>query len=162
MSRDQQQEQKQSGWAIAAAICLIAGVVIGGVFLVKAITPGKVSTGNNPSFIDNIVDDRTLLVMIRIALLFGATYVVISVVGLISGQRWLEQLGPLKVSSKKPVRTIDNEAERLRTELGSAVDTIETLRTRLAESDGALASARADIADLLARIDKMDSIDLAG
>jgi chromosome segregation ATPase len=89
-----------------------------------------------------------------VALIFAAGYVVISVVGLIVGRRWLAELGPFKAS--EPIARLERGAEGLEKDLGDALGIVEDLKQRLFESDEALTQARSDIAFLLDQVDRME------
>jgi hypothetical protein len=90
-----------------------------------------------------------------VVLIFAAGYVVISVVGLIVGRRWLAELGPFKAS--EPIARLERGAEVLENDFENALKTIEDQKQRLFESDEALAQARSDIEFLLDQVDTMES-----
>jgi hypothetical protein len=149
-----QDEDSQSLSAQIFAVIFLVALSIGIVIVVIEILPHHVKNATNPSFIDNIVANPIVIAALRLGLMFGVVYIAVSVVGLIGGRRWLSQLGPLKASD--PIRELDKTAEGLKTELSRAIETIEDLEQRLSDSDGALAKARTDIAELLDHLDTME------
>lgn len=123
-------------------------------FALYAMYPQHVTAPKDPSFVDNIVDESLVIWGARLALLFGATYVVVSMVGLMRGQRWLTKVGPFG-ADPPDIAALSREAEDTQQALGSALATIDVLETRLRESDIAVEEARADVRLLL---DNLDSI----
>ena len=145
-------ESERAAKIIGGVVLLLLGA--GVVFAIIGIYPHKIPAAKNPSFIDDIFASRIVVLCVRIALMFAAGYIVISVVGLIIGRRWLAELGPFKAS--EPIARLERGAEALEKDLGGALETIEGLEERLVESDEALARARSDIASLLDQIDTME------
>jgi hypothetical protein len=145
-------EQSRSAQIIGAVVLLV--LVAAAVLAVIQIYPNKLTVPKNPSFIDNVFDSRIVVLLIRVALIFAAGYVVISVVGLILGRRWIAELGPFKAS--EPIARLEHSAEALEKDLSDAVTTIAELESRLEDSDSALAGARSDIGDLLDHIDRIE------
>lgn len=92
---------------------------------------------------------------VRIALVVAAIYVVVSVIALMGGRRWLSELGPFKVSD--PIARLDSSAQLLQNELQEAVDTIQELEGRLVESDEGLTKAQGNIGTLLDYIDTIQA-----
>lgn len=138
---------------VGVAVLIALGV--GAVFAVIGIYPHKVPVPKNPSFVDDIFISRTVVLFVRIAVIFAAGYVVISVVGLILGRRWLAELGPFKAS--EPIARLERGAEALEADLEDALKTIEDLQSRLRSSDETLAEANGHIGALLDHIDTMES-----
>jgi uncharacterized membrane protein len=134
---------------------VLVALVAAAVLAVAQIYPSRLPATKNPSFVDNIFDSRVVVLLIRVALIFAAGYVVISIVGLIVGRRWLAELGPFKAS--EPIARLERGAEAVEKDLGDALQTVEDLKQRLIESDDALAQARSDLELLLAHIDTMES-----
>jgi len=151
----QSHDPKTPPWQTAIGVVVLAALVAAAVLAVIQIYPHKLPTTANPSFVDNIFDSRVVILVVRVALIFAAGYIVISVVGLIVGRRWLSQLGPFKASD--PIARLDKSAEALESDLQEAVDTIQDLEKRLVESDEALAKAQADIGSLLDYIDTVEA-----
>ncbi|MGO9320253.1 MAG: hypothetical protein ACLQBY_05565 [Solirubrobacteraceae bacterium] len=150
----QSHDPKTPHWQTAIGVVVLAALVAAAVLAVIQIYPHKLPTTANPSFVDNIFDSRVVILVVRVSLIFAAGYIVISVVGLIVGRRWLSQLGPFKASD--PIARLDKSAEALESDLQEAVDTIQDLEQRLVESDEALGKAQTDIGSLLDYIDTME------
>jgi hypothetical protein len=142
-------------WQMLVGIAVLLALVVAAIVAVAQIYPSQLPTGKNPSFVDNIFDSRVVVLLLRVALIFAAGYVVISVIGLIVERRWLAELGPFKAS--EPIARVERGAEVLDTDLGDARETIEGLQRRLVESDDALAQARLEIEFLVDRIDTLQS-----
>lgn len=51
-----------------------------------------------PDFIDTVLASRAVVAAIRIAIIFAALSVVLSVIALISRRQWLTRVGPVEVS----------------------------------------------------------------
>ncbi len=138
-----------------AGVAVLAGLIAAAVLAVAQIYPSQLPTTNTPSFVDNIFDSRVVILLIRVAIIFAAGYVVISVVGLIVGRRWLAELGPFKAS--EPIAHLGRGTEVLEKDLDDGVEGVEYLKQRLTESDEALTQARSVIQFLVGRIDTMES-----
>ncbi|MGA2165183.1 MAG: hypothetical protein ABSH36_12030 [Solirubrobacteraceae bacterium] len=149
------EEQKPPAWQTAIGVVVLAALAVAAVLAVIQIYPHKLPTTTNPSFVDNIFDSRIVILGVRVALIFAAGYIVISVVGLIVGRRWLSQLGPFKASD--PIARLDNNAQSLESDLQDAADTIQDLEQRLVESDESLTKAQTDIYALVAVIDTIEA-----
>lgn len=83
-------------------------------------------------FIDTVLASRAVVVAIRIALVFAALFVVLSVIALIAQRRWLRRLGPVEVS--KEISNLDAENQRLENELKASNQVIEDLKGEVADS----------------------------
>ncbi len=144
-------ERISQAFAVLVLVLLAAGIG----FAVIGIYPNKIPTIKNPSIVDNIFDSRVVILAARIALMFAAAYVAVSVVGLIASRRWLSQLGPFRASD--PIARLDESGEALESDLHGALEAIQELEQRLAESDDALAKTRVDIGALLDHLDMMEA-----
>lgn len=149
------QKRRPAAWQTLAAVAVLGCLVAAAVLAVAQIYPSQLPATKNPSFVDNIFDSRVVILLIRVAIIFAAGYVVVSVVGLIVGRRWLAELGPFKAS--EPVAQLERGTEVLKTDLDDGVEGVEYLKRRLAESDQALTQARSAIQFLVGRIDTMES-----
>jgi uncharacterized membrane protein len=145
------QEDQTPLWQTLIGVAVLLALVAAAVLAVAQIYPNKLPTTKNPSFVDNIFDSRVVILLIRVALIFAAGYVVM---GLIVGRRWLAELGPFKAS--EPIARLERGAEALEKDLGDALETVEALKQRLFESDEALAQAWSDIELLLDQVDTIE------
>jgi hypothetical protein len=148
-SNSQSLGQKILGVLLLVVLLVLAGLVVVEIF------PHHVSNAKDPSFVDNIFANQFVLMFVRVALIAAAIYVVVSVIALMGGRRWLSELGPFKVSD--PIARLDSSARLLQNELQEAVDTIQELEGRLVESDETLAKAQGDIGTLLDYIDTIEA-----
>jgi predicted small integral membrane protein len=114
----------------------------------------EVPTSRNASFVDNVFASWIVILAARMALLFGAAYIAVSVVGLIASRRWLAQLGPFKVSD--PIARFDCNAVAVDEEMKDAAEAVQDLERELMSSDTALAESQADNRRLLTYIDMLD------
>ena len=145
----------QSWWQRAVGIAVLLGLAALVVVWVVEAFPHHVRNGKNPNFLDNIFANPVVLATVRITLLAAAVYVVVSVFALMGGRRWLSEFGPVKTT--EPIANLDQSAQALESDLAEALETVEDLEQRLAESDAALADARTDIANLLDHVDTMEA-----
>lgn len=116
-----------------SALAFAVAIVVVAVFVFMQVIPRRVRSVANPSFVDNIFDNAAVLVAVRLALLAGAVYVIVSVGALIRDRRWLSQLGPFKASDQ--VVDLDRRAEAVQRNIRDAAETIEELNRRLGEND---------------------------
>jgi hypothetical protein len=149
---DARQEQIPR-WQTLVRIAVLLALGVAAILAVAQIYPSQLPTTKNPSFVDNIFDSRVVVLLLRVALIFTAGYVVISVVGLIVERRWLAELGPFKAS--EPIARVERGAEAIEHDLGAALEAVEDLEQRLVESAEALTQARSDIEFLVERIDTL-------
>jgi hypothetical protein len=154
-SKGNTQQEHTPLWQTLAGIVALLALVAAAALAVAQIYPNQLPTTKSPSFVDNIFDSRVVILLIRVALIFAAGYVVISVVGLIVGRRWLAELGPFKAS--EPIARLERGAEAVENDLGDALEMVADLKQGLVESDEALAQARSDIEFLVDRIDTLQS-----
>jgi hypothetical protein len=153
-AEDQGSSSQSAGAQILGFVAVVLLLIFVGFVLVE-IFPHNVRNAQNPSFVDNIFANPAVLLAVRIALLAGAVYVVVSVIALMGGRRWLSELGPFK--APEPIARLNKSAELLQDELQDAVKTIQALEQSLVESDESLASAQADIDLLLKHIDTIEA-----
>jgi uncharacterized protein YlxW (UPF0749 family) len=84
-----------------------------------------------PGFVDTILGSRAVVAAIRVAIVFAAAFVVLSVVALAAKGQWLVRVGPVQVSER--VSNLDAENQRLEESLECARKTIEDLERELHE-----------------------------
>lgn len=82
-----------------------------------------------PHFIDTILASRAVVAALRIAIIFGATFVAVSVIALIARRQWLARVGPVEVER---VSGLDVKNQRLEEELEAANQNIVGLENRAA------------------------------
>jgi hypothetical protein len=154
MAGNDQDSSSPNTWQKILGI-LLFGVLLSFSGLVAVeIFPHNVQNARNPSFVDNIFANPAVLMAVRIALVGGAVYVLVSVVALMGGRRWLSELGPFKATA--PITRLDESAVAMEADLGDALETIEDLEQRLQDSDATLAQANGHIDALLDVIDTLE------
>ena len=84
---------------------------------------------SQPDFIDAFLASRAVVVAVRIAIIFAAVFVALSVIALIVRRQWLTRVGPVEVSSE--VSNLDAEIRLLDEEIKEANRVIEGLRQQL-------------------------------
>lgn len=133
-----------SWWQALAAVLVFVALAFGSWQLVEAIDPGRVTVPKDPGFLELLVADRTVLTFLRIAVILGLSYVIWSVVQLISTGRFLTSLPGVSVS---------DAAEKLRQAGEQAAEEQKGL-------EAALADANRDIGALLEYVEELQA-DLA-
>jgi len=93
-------------------------------------------TPENPGFLDSVLASKAVVAAVRIAIIFGAAYVVISVVALIVRRRWLTRVGPVQVDEE--VSGLVSENSYLRSALEGAGETISDLEDELRDTNDVL------------------------
>lgn len=139
--------------AKAAGVLVLVALLAGAVLAAIGIYPHKVPEPKNPSFVDDVFVSPIVVLFVRIAIVFAAGYVVISVIGLIHARRWIAELGPFKAS--EPIRRLGRGAEGIEVDLREALKTIEELEERLRQDDLSLAEANGHIAALLDHMSRL-------
>jgi hypothetical protein len=86
-------------------------------------------SAEHPGFVDSVLASRVVIAAIRLAIVFGAVYVVVSVVALIARRQWLTKIGPVEVST--PVAGVEADNQQLEGELTQADEDIGKLRQEL-------------------------------
>jgi hypothetical protein len=115
-------------------------VALGIVFSIAAAdaTLAPVPASKEPGFIDTILASRAVIAAIRIAIVFAAAFLVLSVIALIASRRWLARVGPVEVSAKVPDITVEKR----------------DLEERLDEARAAIARLESNAADAQQVIDQ--------
>lgn len=120
---------------IALGAIIILALLAGAVLLAKSLFEGpRINPGAHPSWLSTVFRSRGVVGAVRIAIIFAAGYIVISVCALIGGRQWLSRVGPLEVA--RSVTALDAVRETLDGDLAEARREIAQLRTRLSETTG--------------------------
>jgi hypothetical protein len=93
--------------------------------------------------VDLVLESRTVIAAIRVAVVFAAAFFVVSVVALMARRQWLVRVGPVEVSDQ--VADLDLEKQRVEESLENAMQTIDSLRYELVLSDLLLDRAVSDL-----------------
>jgi hypothetical protein len=119
-------DQKQRSGCVRATwigLVLVIALAIADAALAPAPAPEQLD------FIDTLLASRAVVVAIRIAIVFAALFLILSVIALAAQRRWLARLGPVEVS------TLDAENQQLKEELASADGLIEDLEAKAAYTE---------------------------
>jgi len=104
-------------------LVLIVAVAVGDAVLAPIPAPSR------PDFIDAVLASRAVVAAVRIAIIFAAVFVVLSVVALSARRQWLTRIGPVEVSD------LGAENQRLLRELAEAKQLVDSLRQKISTSD---------------------------
>lgn len=107
---------------IAVPLILVVALAIGEAALAPAPAPKQ------PDFVDTILASKAVVAAIRLAIVFAAAFVALSVVALVARRQWLSRVGPIEVEK---VSDLDAENHRLEKELDEANRTIESLKQKM-------------------------------
>jgi uncharacterized protein YlxW (UPF0749 family) len=111
---------------VLIVLTLVLAPAAGGAVLAPA------PTASEPDFIDTILASKAVVAAIRLAIVFAAVFLVLSVVALTAQQRWLVRLGPVEVSDE--VSDLSAENQRLKERLKNAFQAVESLERSAASS----------------------------
>jgi hypothetical protein len=115
---------------LAKAIWIGLGFVFAIAAVDAILAPTPVS--KQPGFIDTVLASRAVIASLRIAIVFAATFLVLSVVALIASRQWLTRVGPVEVSAKVSGLAVENRI--LRERLEEARVEIARLETNVANA----------------------------
>jgi hypothetical protein len=73
------------------ALCLVTCVATADAVLASMPSPEQ------PDFVDTVLASRAVVASLRMAVIFGAIFVVLSVVALVARRQWLTRVGSLEV-----------------------------------------------------------------
>jgi hypothetical protein len=96
------------------------------------LTLAPAPASREPGFIDTVLASRAVVASIRIAIVFAAAFVVLSVVALIANRQWLTRVGPVEVTEK--VSDLAIEMRCLEKDLQVAEETISKLEAAAADT----------------------------
>ena len=108
---------------VCAWTILLFAVSLGVADALIAPTPAP----RQPDFIDTVLASRAVVAAIRIAIIFAAIFLVLSVLALIARRQWLIRVGPVEVQK---MSDMDAENQRLGERLRTADKVIEDLKRR--------------------------------
>jgi hypothetical protein len=98
-------------------------LAVGDAVLAPAPTPSQ------PDFIDTVFASRAVVAAIRIAIVFAALFLVLSVAALIVRRQWLTRVGPVEVEK---VEVLDAKSEDFGERLRRADQAIKALEEKVA------------------------------
>lgn len=108
------------GWT---ALLFVTSLGITDAMLAPAPAPSQ------PDFIDTILASRAVVVAIRVAVVFAAIFIALSVVALIARRQWLTRVGPVEVEE---MSSLDAENRHLEERLEAVQDAVDLLEGRAA------------------------------
>ena len=123
------------------AICI--GIVV---WLAILVFPHHLPTPTKPNIWDTGLDNRWFLEVIRVTVIVGGLYVVMSVAALIHYGKWLTKFGPL--AAGKQVRDVRGRIKALEADLAAANLENARLTSLLAENTVLLSRIRPAVADV--------------
>jgi hypothetical protein len=114
-----QSDEKGRNWFFRATwttLILVVSLAVGDAVL----APTPVST--QPDFIDTVLASRAAVAAIRIAIVFAALFVALSVIALTAQRRWLTRVGPVEVSAelsglRVEIQPLEEELEAVREDM---------------------------------------------
>jgi hypothetical protein len=93
------------GRSVWGAIALLVVAAIGVSLLVKGLYPADLPASRNPGFVDNVFDNRAVLLAARLQLVsaagvlaFGGIFIVVSIGNRMRNGEWLRRAGPFEIS----------------------------------------------------------------
>ena len=120
---------------LAVGVIIMLALLAGAILLAKSLFEGpRINPGPHPSWLSTVFRSRGVVGAVRIAIIFAAGYVVISICALIGGRQWLSRVGPLEVSRSGAV--LDAMREKQAGDLAETRDEMDRLRIRLSQSTG--------------------------
>jgi hypothetical protein len=129
-SRFERRIEKVSGLLVLPTLVVLFA---GGAYAIADAVLAPTPTAQNPGFIDAVLASRAVVAAIRLAIIFAAAFVVVSVVALIARGQWLTRVGPVQVSEQ--VSDIDAENRRLTKSLDSTREVVDNLRQDMVETN---------------------------
>ena len=105
------------------ALTFVVALAITDAALAPAPTPKQ------PNFVDVFLASRAVVTAVRVAIIFVALFVVLSVIALIARRQWLTRVGPVEVSGE--VSDLTAETQTLEKRLEAAHQIIDGLKQEL-------------------------------
>ena len=139
------------GRGIWKAIVLLVVAAIGIGLLARGLYPADLPASRNPDFVDNVFDNRAVLLAARLFLVsaaavlaFGGLFIVVSIGNRMKNGEWLRRAGPFEISEGKLAQagaeidfwqreTLANKREVVA--LRQLLESTDELTARLPDSD---------------------------
>lgn len=128
-----------------AAVGLLLVVAVGIAFLIRGLYPADLPEIRNPDFVDNVFDNRAVLLAARLLLVsaagvlaFGGLFIVVSIGNRMKNGEWLRRAGPFEISEGKLAQAEEETAFWHQSALANEREVI-TLRKRLERIDDLVA-----------------------
>ena len=130
-----------SGRSIWGAIALLVLAGIGAGLLVKGLYPADLPGSRNPDFVDNVFDNRAVLLAARLLLVsaagvlaFGGVFIVVSIGNRMRNGEWLRRAGPFEIA-EEPIGRAESEVDLWRRIILASDEETANLKDRLRESE---------------------------
>lgn len=134
-------ESDRSGGRIRAAAGLLVVATIGTALLVKGLYPANLPASRNPDFVDNVFDNRAVLLAARLLLVsaaavlaMGGVFIVVSIGHRMKNREWLRRAGPFEISEMELDKATGEAEFWHRAALANQKEII-ALETRLKQCD---------------------------
>lgn len=98
---------------------------VGGIYAIGDAVLAPAPSPDHPGFVDTVLGSRAVVAAIRLAVIFAAAFVVVSVVALVARGQWLTRIGPVQVA--EPVSELRVSRQQLDAVLGMARETVESM-----------------------------------
>lgn len=129
------------GRSVWGAIALLVVVGIGAGLLVKGLYPTDLPASRNPGFVDNVFDNRAVLLAARLLLVsaagvlaFGGAFIVVSIGNRMKNREWLRRAGPFEIS-EEPVGRAEGEVDFWRRIFLASDEETANLQNRLRQAE---------------------------
>jgi hypothetical protein len=113
----------------------IAILVAIAIYAVGDATLSPAPISRSPGFVETILASRAVVAAVRIAVIFAAAFIVVSVVALTAKRRWPTRIGPVHIREDVSGQEADNG--QLREKLEIAEETINDLERLVASTEKA-------------------------
>ena len=128
---------------MTAGLFLATVITIG--LLARALFPADLPQTSNPDFVDNVFDNRAVLLAARLLLVsaaavlaLGGFFIVVSIGHRMKNREWLRRAGPFEVSEGELSQAEDGNDFWQRTALANQEEAVE-LKEQVRESDAVIA-----------------------
>ena len=141
MTAEESPENEPGPVAKVAALLIVLAIFAGIYFLVKDLYPEELHGKADPGFVDNIFDNKVVVLFARLLLVsgalvlaFGGVFIITSTAVRMKNQDWLRRAGPFEIS-ETAVEELEAQVEFWRTAALEGQEEVADLRQRLEESD---------------------------
>lgn len=128
----------RSSWT-AIGLLVVAAIGIG--LLVRGLYPVDLPASQDPDFIDNVFDNRLVLLAARLLLVsaagvlaFGGAFIAVSIGSRMKNREWLRRAGPFEIS-EAPVGRAEGEVDFWRRIILASDEETAYLQDRLRQSE---------------------------
>jgi hypothetical protein len=133
--------RKTDGRSTWMAIGLLAIAAIGIGLLARGLYPADLPESRDPDFVDNVFDNRAVLLAARLLLVsaagvlaFGGLFIVVSIGNRMKDGEWLRRAGPFEIA-EEPIGRAEGEVDLWRRIILASDEETANLQDRLRESE---------------------------